>query len=89
LGGIGEMIVKVHMLAFMDKGIIREVEISDVSDISDIKINPIYETDAILNAVFECRYLYMTNWGYKLSRIQKNVHFLLYKGIIDEDTTFL
>jgi hypothetical protein len=42
-------------------------------------------SDAILNAVYECRYLYQTNWGYKLSRIQKNIHHLLYHSQIEDE----
>ncbi len=42
-------------------------------------------SDAILNAVAECRHLFHTNWGYKIIRIQKQVHHLLYKDFAEDD----
>lgn len=41
-------------------------------------------SDAILNSVVECRHLFHTNWGPKLIRLQKNIHFLLYHQAFDE-----
>ncbi|MEN8224575.1 MAG: DUF5063 domain-containing protein [Bacteroidota bacterium] len=41
--------------------------------------------DSILNAVFECRKLYHTNWGYKIIRLQKNIHHLLYQDQIESE----
>lgn len=40
--------------------------------------------DAILNSVAECRKLYHTNWGYKIIRLQKNIHHLLYQGAFED-----
>lgn len=45
--------------------------------------------DAILNAVVECRKLYHTNWGTKIVRLQKNIHYLLYRDSIDNEYTDL
>lgn len=42
-------------------------------------------SDAILNAVIECSHLYQTNWGYKLSRLQKTIHHLLYQNHIEDE----
>ncbi|NQT76373.1 MAG: DUF5063 domain-containing protein, partial [Bacteroidetes bacterium] len=42
-------------------------------------------SDAILNAVSECRHLFHTNWGYKVIRIQKQVHHLLYQKFTEDD----
>ena len=42
-------------------------------------------SDAILNAVAECRHLFHTNWGYKIIRIQKQVHHLLYQDFAEDD----
>lgn len=42
-------------------------------------------SDAILNAVAECRHLFYTNWGYKIIRIQKQVHHLLYQNLTEDD----
>lgn len=42
-------------------------------------------SDAILNAVAESRHLFQTNWGYKIIRIQKQVHHLLYQEFTDDD----
>lgn len=41
--------------------------------------------DAVLNSVVECRKLYHTNWGLKIVRIQKNIHFMLYKANIEDE----
>lgn len=41
--------------------------------------------DSILNAVNECRNLFHSNWGYKLVRLQKNIHHLLYKDLGEQD----
>ena len=41
--------------------------------------------DSIINAIAECGHLFQTNWGYKLLRIQKNVHHLLYQHEIKDD----
>jgi len=41
--------------------------------------------DAIINAVVECRYLFQTNWGYKIIRVQKHAHHLLYSSYLEED----
>jgi hypothetical protein len=40
---------------------------------------------AILSAISECRQLFYTNWGYKIIRIQKNIHHLLYRHHLDSD----
>lgn len=42
-------------------------------------------SDAILNAVAECRHLFYVNWGYKIIRIQKQVHHLLYQEFTEDD----
>ena len=42
-------------------------------------------SDAILNAVAECRHLFHVNWGYKIIRIQKQVHHLLYQEFTEDD----
>ena len=39
--------------------------------------------DAILNSVTECRKLYHTSWGLKIARIQKNIHYILYRTQIE------
>jgi hypothetical protein len=41
--------------------------------------------DAIINAVTECRHLFHVNWGYKVVRVQKHIHHLLYGGLQDEN----
>jgi hypothetical protein len=41
--------------------------------------------DTILNSVVECRKLYQSNWGYKIVRLQKNIHYLLYQGQVEDD----
>lgn len=41
--------------------------------------------DAILNAVNECRHLFHTHWGYKIIRVQKVVHHLLYEAEIEDE----
>ncbi len=41
--------------------------------------------DAILNAVIECRHLFHTSWGYKIIRLQKHAHHLLYQQYIDDE----
>ena len=41
--------------------------------------------DAILISVFECRKLYHNHWGYKIIRLMKNIHFLLYQGEMEDD----
>lgn len=41
--------------------------------------------DAILNSVVECRKLYQSHWGLKIVRLQKNIHYLLYKPGIEEE----
>lgn len=41
--------------------------------------------DSILNAVVECRKLYHTHWGYKIIRLQKNIHHLLYESEIEDE----
>ena len=42
--------------------------------------------DAIINAVVECKRLYESNWGYKITRLQKHIHHLVYRDqIIDEN----
>ena len=45
--------------------------------------------DSIINSVSECRRLYQTNWGFKILRVQKNIHYLLYKHLIEDDYTDL
>ena len=41
--------------------------------------------DSIMNSVVECRKLYHTNWGYKIIRLQKNIHHLLYQGEFEDE----
>lgn len=41
--------------------------------------------DAIITSVTECRHLYHTNWGYKILRIQKNIHHLLYQDMVEDE----
>jgi hypothetical protein len=41
--------------------------------------------DAIINSIVECRHLFHTNWGYKLLRIQKNIHYILYQRSFTDD----
>lgn len=41
--------------------------------------------DAILNSVVECRHLFHINWGPKLLRVQKNLHYLLYGNFQQDD----
>ena len=41
--------------------------------------------DTIFNAVIECRKLYHTNWGYKIIRLQKNIHHILYQDQIEDE----
>jgi len=41
--------------------------------------------DAIINSVVECRHLYHRNWGPKLIRVQKNVHYLLYHESLSDE----
>jgi len=41
--------------------------------------------DSIINAIVDIRQLFHTHWGYKLLRIQKNVHHMLYQHMITDD----
>jgi hypothetical protein len=41
--------------------------------------------DAVINSIVEVRHLYHTNWGYKLLRIQKNIHYILYQQSFEDD----
>ena len=41
--------------------------------------------DSIFNSVVECLRLFHTNWGYKIIRLQKNIHHLLYHGQSEDE----
>lgn len=42
-------------------------------------------SDAIINSVVECKHLFETNWGYKLTRLQKIIHHMLYREQLQDD----
>ena len=42
-------------------------------------------SDSIINAVVECRKLYEGNWGYKLTRLQKHIHHLVYRDQLHDE----
>jgi len=41
-------------------------------------------SDAIINSVVECKQLYNSSWGPKLTRVQKCIHYMLYHQAIDD-----